>query len=59
MGTSVLRPSFTVRIRPCFISRYKLDRLIPIARAASRGDIASGLFIMGVVPVLSGLLTVI
>lgn len=57
VGTSVLRPSFTVRIRPCFISRYKLDRLIPIARAASRGDIAIGVFIWEIYLSFLGLLT--
>jgi len=58
VGTSVLRPSFTVRIRPCFISRYKVDLLMPIARAASRGDIAIGLFIWEVYLSFLGLLTV-
>ncbi len=48
VGTSVLRPIFTVRSPPRCISRYKVDLLIPIARAASLGDIAIGLFILEV-----------
>ena len=50
MGTSVLRPIFTVRSPPRCISRYKVDLLMPSDRAASLGDIAIGTFIWGVVP---------
>ena len=47
VGTSVLRPIFTVRSPPRCISRYKVDLLMPSDRAASRGDIAIGVFILG------------
>lgn len=57
VGTSVLRPIFTVRSPPRCISRYKVDLLIPSDRAASLGDIAIGLFIWEVYLSFLGLLT--
>ncbi len=58
MGTSVLRPIFTVRSPPRCISRYKVDLLMPSDRAASLGDIAIGVFIWEVYLSCFGLLTV-
>ena len=57
MGTSVLRPIFTVRSPPRCISRYKVDLLMPSDRAASLGDIAIGSFILEVYLSCFGLLT--
>jgi len=58
VGTSVLRPIFTVRSPPRCISRYKVDLLMPSDRAASLGDIAIGSFIWEVYLSFFGLLTV-
>ena len=57
VGTSVLRPIFTVRSPPRCISRYKVDLLMPSDRAASLGDIAIGSFIWEVYLSFLGLLT--
>lgn len=48
VGTSVLRPIFTVRSLFRCISLYRVDLLMPSDRAASLGDIAIGAFISGV-----------